>query len=55
MPTRTQGWELAWRVCLALGFDDLRGGLIRIDPATGAGTFIGLTFFTPVSGLTKLP
>ena len=37
------------------GVDPLSGGLVRIDPATGMGTFIGATGFSPVSGLTKLP
>ena len=37
------------------GVDPQRGGLVRIDPVTGAGTFIGLTGFSPVSGLTRLP
>ena len=29
--------------------------LYTVDPATGAGTFIGLTGFSPGSDLTKLP
>jgi len=35
--------------------DSLDGGLIRIDPATGAGTFIGLTGAGVLSGLSFFP